>query len=707
MPLADTVPYGPLRMIEANRGLIFPVIATSLILVILIPLPTWLMDFLLAVNITVSAVVLLTVMYMVNPLEFSVFPSLLLGLTLFRLVLNTATTRLILTNADSTTGTAAAGRVIEVFGDFVAAGSLAVGLIIFVIIVVIQFVVITKGATRIAEVAARFTLDGMPGKQMAIDADLNAGVINEEEARRRRDEISREADFYGAMDGASKFVRGDAIAGIIITLVNILGGVYVGMVERSMGLMECLQTFTKLTIGDGLVAQIPAFIVSVAAGLLVTRSTAKTNLGEELIGQMTSKPVALVLAAAFLGLLALTPLPVLPLVTLAGGCVGLAWSIRRTRTGRARAEAAKTQAAESKKSEPVETYLSVDPMELEVGYGLIKLVDRKQGGDLLDRITMIRRQIALDLGIVVPPIRIRDAMALEPNRYSVKLRGIEVAAGEGMPGHLLAIDSGAVTEPLNGTETTEPSFGLPALWIDPGQRATAEYRNYTVVEPSGMVATHLTEVIKRHADELLTRQEVSRLLDNLKKRSPKLVEDVVPDTLKTGEVQKVLQNLLRERVAIRDLETILETLGDWASRTKDVEVLTEYVRNALARTICQQYRRDDNTIHCITLDPKLEDRINSHIERSERGTFVTMPPDLQGLMVQAIRKQLEAGGGGQTPVLLCSPQIRAAVRRIIEPAMPQVAVLAYNEIVKSVQVQSRGMVVLTDETENVPVSVDR
>ena len=707
MPLADTVPYRPLRMIEANRGLIFPIVATSLILVILIPLPTWLMDFLLAVNITVSAVVLLTVMYIVNPLEFSVFPSLLLGLTLFRLVLNTATTRLILTNTDATTGTAAAGRVIQVFGDFVARGSLAVGLIIFIIIVVIQFVVITKGATRIAEVAARFTLDGMPGKQMAIDADLNAGMINEEEARRRRDEISREADFYGAMDGASKFVRGDAIAGIIITLVNILGGVYVGMVERGMALMECLQTFTKLTIGDGLVAQIPAFIVSVAAGLLVTRSTAKTNLGEELIGQMTSKPVALVLAAAFLGLLALTPLPIVPLMTLAGGCTGLAWLIRRTRTIRARAEAAKTHAAESKKAEPVETYLTVDPMELEVGYGLIKLVDRKQGGDLLDRITMIRRQIALDLGIVVPPIRIRDAMTLEPNQYAVKLRGIEVASGEAMPGHLLAIDSGAVTEPLNGTETTEPSFGLPALWIDPGQRATAEYRNYTVVEPSGVVATHLTEVIKRHADELLTRQEVSRLLDNLKKRSPKLVEDVVPDQLKMGEVQKVLQNLLRERVAIRDLETILETLGDWASRTKDVEVLTEYVRNALARTICRQYRRDDNTIHCITLDPKLEDLINSHIERSERGTFVTMPPDLQSRMVQAIRKQLEAAGGAQTPAILCSPQIRAAVRRIIEPTMPQVAVLAYNEVVKSVQVQSRGMVVLTDETENVPVSVDR
>ncbi|MFQ6048863.1 MAG: FHIPEP family type III secretion protein, partial [Phycisphaerae bacterium] len=401
------------RFVEANRGLVFPVAATSLILVILIPLPTWLMDFLLALNITVSAVVLLTVMYVTSPLEFSVFPSLLLSLTLYRLVLNTATTRLILTNADSATGTAAAGRVIQVFGDFVARGSLAVGMIIFIIIVVIQFVVITKGATRIAEVAARFTLDGMPGKQMAIDADLNAGIINEEQARQRRAEITREADFYGAMDGASKFVRGDAIAGVIITLVNILGGMYVGMVEKDMPLMQSLETFTKLTIGDGLVAQIPAFVISVAAGMLVTRSTAKTNLGEELLGQVTSKPTALAVAAGFLGLLALTPLPIGPLAALGLGCGGLAWLVRRTRLSRAKAQVAEARAAEARKSEPVESYLSVDPMELEVGYGLIKLVDRKQGGDLLDRISMIRRQIAIDLGIVVPPIRIRDNMRLE------------------------------------------------------------------------------------------------------------------------------------------------------------------------------------------------------------------------------------------------------------------------------------------------------
>ena len=709
MPLDAILESGPARFFRANRAMVFPMAATSLILVILIPLPTWLMDFLLALNITLATVILLSVMYMTHPLEFSVFPSLLLGMTLFRLVLNTATTRLILSNTDPTTGTAAAGKVIEVFGEFVARGSLAVGLIIFVIIVVIQFAVITKGATRIAEVAARFTLDGMPGKQMAIDADLNAGVLDEREARRRREEITSEADFYGAMDGASKFVRGDAIAGIIITIVNILGGVYVGMVEKGMTLGTCLETYTKLTIGDGLVAQIPAFIISIAAGLLVTRSTAKRNLGEELLGQLTSKPTALALTAGFLGMLALTPLPKAPILMMALGCASVAWALRHTERKVERVEAAKVHAADAKRPEKVEEYLKVDPMELEVGYGLIRLVDRKQSGDLLDRITMIRRQIALDLGIVVPPIRIRDNVALEPNRYSIKLRGVEVATGEALPGMLLAIDSGAVTEPIPGIETTEPAFSLPARWVDQGQRATAEYRNYTVVEPSGMVATHLTEVIKQHADELLTRQEVNRLLDTLRERSPKIVEEIVPDVLKPGELQKVLQHLLRERVPIRDLETILETLSDWGTRTKDIDVLTEYVRNSLARSICEQHRREDNTIQCVTLDPNLEDMINAHVERSERGTFLTMPPDLQNGVVSAIREQVQtsaAAAGGHMPVILCSPQIRAAVRRIIESALPKVAVLGYNEIVKAVQVQSRGMVVLADELTNVSSTVN-
>ena len=679
-----------------------PLGMTCLILVILIPLPTWLLDILLAANITLSAVILLTVMYVTRPLDFSVFPALLLATTLYRLVLNTASTRLILTNGAQ--GTAAAGKVIETFGNFVAAGSLAVGIIIFVIIAVIQFVVITKGATRIAEVAARFTLDGMPGKQMAIDADLNAGLIDEPEARRRRAEISAEADFYGAMDGASKFVRGDAIAGVVITFVNILGGMYVGMVEGKMPVWDCLSTFTKLTIGDGLVAQIPAFIISVAAGMLVTRSTAKKNVGEDMLSQVSGRPIALALTAVFLGILSFTPLPKFPLLLLGTSLAGLAVILGRSQAALAKTEAIKAQASQAAKTEPVEKQLLPDPMEVEVGYGLVKLVDRKQGGNLLDRITMLRRQIAVDLGIIVPPIRIRDNMQVEPNRYRIKIRGIVVAQAETMPGYLLAINSGVVSEPISGIETVEPAFGLKAYWITEDQRAAAEHRNYTVVDASGVLTTHLTEVIKQHAAELLTRQETNRLLDNLRQKSPKVVEDVIPELLKVGEVQKVLQNLLRERVPIRDLETVLETLGDWAPRTKDTDVLTEYVRNALARTICQLHCDESNRICCITLDPKLEERIGSHIERSERLAYLTLPPGVQNRIVEAVGAQINQaipGAGGRTPVILCSPQVRVWVRRLIEPALPHVAVLAYNEIVRGIEVKSLGMVVLSDESANV------
>ncbi len=691
----------PLRWLEKNRGILLPLGATALIFVLLVPLPTALLDVLLAANITLAAVILLTIMYLQHPLEFSSFPSLLLATTLVRLTLNTATTRLILTNAQD--GTGAAGHVIEVFGNFVTAGSLAVGIIIFVILTVIQFAVITKGATRIAEVAARFTLDGMPGKQMSIDADLNAGLIDEAEARRRREEITAEADFYGAMDGASKFVRGDAIAGLIITIVNILGGIYVGMVEHDMRIMECLRVFTQLTIGDGLVAAIPAFIVSVGAGMLITRSNARSNMGEEILSQLTSRPIALVLAAVFLGFLSLTPLPKLPLGFLAVGCGGLAFALTNTRAAAATTAAAKAK-AEAKKPDRVESLLAVDPMELEVGLGLIRLVDRKQGGDLLERITNIRRQIATELGIVVPPIRVRDHLRLEPSQYTIKLRGVEVARGEVMPGYLLAIDNGTVTSPIVGVETTEPAFGLPALWVTEQQRAEAEQRNYTVVPCSSVLATHLTEVIKRHADELLTRQQTHQLLDALKEKSPKAVEDVVPDVIKVGELQRVLQNLLRERVPVRDLETILETMGDWAPRTKDTDVLTEYARNALARTICQTYKDKNNVVRVATLDPKIEDLINAHLERNDRGTFLTLPPETQGRLVSAVRQRIEQSmgrAGGQAVAVLCSPQIRTWVRRLIEPALPHVPVLGLNEIVRGIEVQSLGLVVLTDEDADV------
>ena len=678
--------------LQEHRDVAFPLMALSLILVILIPLPTPILDFLLVVNITLSALVLLTVMYMNGPLEFSAFPSLLLSMTLLRLVLNTATTRLILTNADGTT--AAAGRVIEEFSGFVAAGSIAVGVIIFVIITVIQFVVITKGATRIAEVAARFTLDAMPGKQMAIDADLSAGLIDESEARRRRDNITTEADFYGAMDGASKFVRGDAIAGIIITFVNILGGIYVGMVEKGLPLLDCLEVFTKLTIGDGLVTQVPAFLVSIAAGMIVTRSTAKSSMGEELIGQLTSRPVAMMLASGFLAILLLTPLPKTPLIMVGGGMAGMGYVL----FGKQRRVAEDVQRKENKKTvepERIETALSVDALELEVGYGLIKLVDKKQGGELLDRIYKLRRSIASELGLIVPPIRIRDNVALEPNQYSVKLRGARIAGGELMPGHYLAIDSGAVGEPVHGISTKEPAFGLNALWIPDSDKAMAEHRNYTVVEPTSVLATHLTELIKQHAAELLTREDVNRLLDHLRESSPKLVEEVVPDVLKTGELQAVLGMLLKERVPIRDLGTILETLGDWAPRTKDAEILTEYVRNALARNICEQYMDEESVLHGVTLDPTLEDAVNAHVERNERGALFTMPPAMANKIVSAIRAELDRAAAKvntAAPVVLASPQVRQWVRRLLETAAPNTPVIGYNEVVRGVEVRTHGMV---------------
>ncbi len=692
MAITDFIKQPTLSKITKHYGLLLPTFALSLILVILIPLPTGMMDLLLLTNISLSGVILLSVMYLEGPLEFSSFPSLLLGMTLFRLVLNTATTRLILTNAD-------AGQVIETFGGFVARGSLVVAIIIFAIIVVIQFVVITKGATRIAEVAARFTLDGMPGKQMAVDADLNAGVITEDEAKKRRAEITREADFYGAMDGASKFVRGDAIAGIIITFINILGGIYVGLVELGLPLSETLRRFTILTIGDGLVSQIPAFIVAIAAALIVTRSAEKKDLGEELLGQLTAKPLALALTALFLCVLAFTPLPKGPLTLLMLSCLALAHFL----TKRDHALAAQVAAARAKPamSEPVEKHLTPDPMELNVGYGLIRLVDRKQSGDLLDRITNMRRQVAQELGIVVPPIRIRDDIQLQPNQFRVKLRGLAVGEGEVMPGHLLAMDSGTVTEPVHGIETTEPAFGLPALWIEEGHRHEAEHRNYTVVEPSSVIATFLTELIRRHADELLTRQEVNRLLDHLREGAAKLVEEVVPEVLKPAEIQRVLQSLLRERVPIRDLESILEAISEVALRTRDVEILTEYARNALSRTLCHQHKGEDGRVHCITLDPTLEELIAKGIERSERGSILTLPPSLQTKIVDGIAAEVErttAATRGRPPVLLCPPQIRPWVRRMAEVRLPAVPVLSYNEIVRGFEVESHGIVVLSNET---------
>ncbi|MGA2583237.1 MAG: flagellar biosynthesis protein FlhA [Tepidisphaeraceae bacterium] len=694
------IPAHPLLIkIHQNRGMLFPMAVISLLVVILVPLPPSVMDLLLVCNFTISVIVLVTTIYVSSPLEFAVFPSLLLAITLFRLVLNVATVRLILTVADRSTDAAgamtAAGDVIYTFADFVTGKSLAVGVIIFIIIVVIQFVVITKGATRIAEVAARFTLDAMPGKQMAIDADMNAGIINEAEARKRRADIAQEADFYGAMDGASKFVRGDAIAGIIITFVNVLGGLYVGMFEHGWPLMDCLQLYTKLSIGDGLVSQIPAFIVSLGAGLIVTRTSSKSNLGDEVISQLFAKPKSLVIACMFLSVMTFTGLPKIPLLVLGSCCGGLAFTLTRGEQKTKRVAAAKEKEKSSKKEpEKVEKLLDLDTMELEVGYGLVRLVDAAKGGDLLDRISLIRRQIALDLGIIVPPVRIRDNMQLGANDYVVKLKGQVVGRGVTYPQQFLAMDNGATSGPLTGVvATTEPAFGLPAYWITEPQRQQAELLNYTVVEATAVVATHLTEIIKSHAHELLTRQELKNLLEHLKTRVPALLEEVIPTQIKPGELQKVMQNLLRERVPVRDLETIIETLGDYSSRTKDLEILTEYVRHALSRTICKQYVDEQDRLVCVTLDPALEEMINGHLERTERGTNNTIPPQVaQQITQQIVHKSNELTQTGRSAVLLCGPQIRGAMRRMIEGALPQMAVLGFNEVVPEAKVEAVALV---------------
>ncbi|HET6251442.1 MAG TPA: flagellar biosynthesis protein FlhA [Tepidisphaeraceae bacterium] len=682
--------------VHQNRGLLFPSALIMLLLVILMPLPASILDLLLICNITLSVIVLVTTVYITSPLEFAVFPSLLLAVTLFRLVLNVATTRLILTaDGDPTTAMHAAGEVINTFSDFVTKGSLAVGVIIFLIIFIIQFVVITKGSGRISEVAARFTLDAMPGKQMAIDADLNSGNITEPQARERRENISREADFYGAMDGASKFVRGDAIAGIIVTVINVLGGIYMGMVEHGWKLGECMQLYTKLTIGDGLVSQLPAFVTSLGAGLIVTRSSNKKNLGDEMLSQVFAKPKALIVAAGFLMLMMFTGLPRVPLFVIGSCCGGLAYVLSKGEEKTAKAAASKEREKLAKKEpEKVEKLLDVDTMELEVGYGLVRLVDTAKGGDLLERISLIRRQIAIDIGIIVPPVRIRDNMQLGPNDYAVKIKGQTVARGVTYPEQFLAMDNGATSGPIpGGTRTTEPAFGLPAYWITESERASAELMNYTVVEATAVLATHLTEVIKGHAHELLTRQEVKNLLENLKQRLPALVEEVIPTQVKPGELQKVMQNLLRERVPVRDLETILETVGDYSSRTKDVDVLTEYARNALARSICKQYVDDKDRVWCVTLDPALEELINGHLERNDRGTNNTMPPQTSQQIVQQLSGKIaELTQTGRSAVVLCSPQIRLPLRRMIEASLPQTAVLAYNEIVAEVSVEAVAMV---------------
>ncbi len=683
-----------------NQDLLFVVAVIAIMFVIFVPLPPFLLDFLLIVSITLALLILLTVIYVREPIKFSVFPSVLLLTTAYRLALNIATTRQILGNA-GTDGTRAAGRVVEAFGLFVAGSEPVIGFIIFLILILVNFVVITKGANRISEVAARFTLDAMPGKQMAIDADLNAGLIKEGEARRRREQIAREADFFGAMDGATKFVRGDAIAGIVITIINVIGGFIIGALKYNMPPSKSLYTFTILSIGDGLVSQIPALIISLGAGLIVTRATAESNLGKEFLGQLFSDRRALGVAMIFLGLLAGTAvlmqsgLPWLQILIIVGLLGAVSYILKQTTKKAAKEEEGKREreAAAQRKPEKVEGFLHVDPMELEIGYGLIRLVDPAQGGTLLDRVTKIRRQMALDLGMLVPPIRIRDNMQLEPNQYVIKIRGVQIDPGTLQPDLFLAMDAGAVSGRIEGVATREPAFGMTAYWIPEGQKQRAEAMGYLVVDPTTVLTQHLTEIVKRHAADLLTREDVNTLIKTLKESNPAVVEEVVPGLLKPGDVQKVLQNLLREGVSIRDLGTILEALGDYAPRTKDPEILTEYVRNALARTISRQHLERDGRIYVITLDPKLEDLIKAGVERTEGGTSLTLSPAMLRKIGERIDKEIEKlVTAGHTPVILCSPTVRGGVRRIVDMVHPGTAVLSYNEVVKDVKVEALGMV---------------
>ncbi|MBV8656174.1 MAG: flagellar biosynthesis protein FlhA, partial [Candidatus Eremiobacteraeota bacterium] len=646
----------------------------------------------LSVNISLALVILLVTLYTENALEFSVFPTLLLIITLFRLSLNITATRQILLHGY-------AGEVINFFGQIVVGGNYAVGFVIFLILVIIQFVVITNGAGRVAEVAARFTLDAMPGKQLAIDGDLNAGLITEAEARQRRKDIQRSADFYGAMDGASKFVRGDAIAAVIIVAINTIGGFIVGVAQLGLSVPESLQRFTLLTVGEGIVTQVPALLISTATGIIVTRAANESDFGRDISRQLTAQPNAILIAgilAAVFGIAGLARWLLLPLAAL----MFVFYFYRRRQMVMAPTEAQlaaqKAATAAPKPAESVVPLLSYDPMELEIGFGLIPLVDVNQGGDLLERITLIRRHSARDLGIVVPPIRVRDNLQLRPNAYVVKIYGLEVAQAEVMVSRLLAMNPGTATAPTDGIATNEPAFGLPALWISEGARSEAEMAGYTVIDPTSVIATHLTEIIKSHAPDLLGRQETSALLDNVKSHYPVVVEELVPGLLTVGEVQRVLQNLLRERIPIRNLVLILETLADAARVSKDIDFLTEKVRVALARHISAEYA-ENGLLSVITVDPRLEALLAEAVRRGEDAYALLDPNTVARVYTSLTRQIAVAQNAGLQPIVLCSPSVRVALKRLTERAAPQLVVLSYSEIPPGLRVESIGQISTTDE----------
>ncbi len=660
-----------------------------IVAMLIIPLPPWMLSFLIVINITLGLIVLLTAMSMKEALDFSIFPSVILLLTLFRLGLSVSTTRAILANGN-------AGAVVETFGDFVVGGNVLVGLVVFLILVLIQFIVITKGAERVAEVAARFTLDAMPGKQMSIDADLNAGIISEREARERRDKVAGEADFYGAMDGATKFVKGDAIASMVMVIINLLFGIIIGVVQMGLPFADAATHFSKLTVGDGIVSQIPALLISTATGIVVTRASSKGSLGEDITGQLFAQAKLLYVSGGTIVLLGLfTPIP--NLITLP---IGLSLIVGAYMMDRKKPEdeeelleIEEEVATDGMKSpENVVNLLNVDPIEFEFGYGLIPLVDAAQGGDLLDRVIMIRRQLALELGIVIPVVRIRDNIQLQPNEYRIKIKGNEMARGELLLDHYLAMSPGD-DDSIEGIDTVEPSFGLPAKWITEQVKEDAEMFGYTVVDPPSVVSTHLTEMIRANAYELLGRQETKQLIDHLRETHPILVEELTPTPLSTGEIQKVLGKLLRENVSVRNLPIIFETLADYAKLTSDTDILTEYVRQSLARQITSQYVGDSSSLKVITVSGTVEKLIADSIQQTDHGNYLAMDPQDSQTVLETIAAEVErVSFMEQSAIILCSPAVRMYLRQLTERYFPQIPVLSYNELDSTVEIQSVGVV---------------
>lgn len=666
------------------------VVILSVIMLIIVPVSPGVLSVLQILNLALSLLVMLITLYIRETLEFSIFPSLLLVTTLFRMGLNISATKLILGNNGE------AGPVISAFGNIVISGNMVVGVIIFLIIVIVQFIVITKGSERVSEVAARFTLDAMPGKQMAIDADLNSGLIDETQARTRREKIQRESNFYGSMDGASKFVKGDAIVGILITVINIVGGMILGMTMGGMELSQVVSTYLLASIGNGLVIQIPALLISVAMGLIVTRAASEGSMGEDFRQQMFSRPTALLISGAAMAAMAVVPgLPTLPLILI--GALFLTLGILQQNAQRKLAAVPEVDveeeiAQEKRKPENVAALLQVDPIELDLGYSILPLLDASQGGDLLDRVVMIRRQCALELGIIVPVIRLRDNVQIGASEYMIKIKGVEIARGEIMMDHYLALNPGGAQGEIHGIDTIEPTFGLAAKWINDAEREKAELLGYTTIDTPSVIATHLTEVIKRNGFELLSRQQVQILIDNLKQTQAALVEEVVPKLFSLGEVQKVLANLLRENIPIRDMTTILETMGDWAGVTRDPDSLTEYVRQALKRTITRRFVQGKRA-RVVTLDARLEQQISENIRQTEYGSYVALQPEIIQRSLMSLKVQIERlTGVGITPIVLTSPVVRRHFKRMTESMVPDLTVLSYQELEQDVEIFADGMV---------------